>query len=60
VKTRSEMFLIYACIYGIIALDIAVVLVIPPLAALFIMMSSISAIVAFFVIHARMRAVEEA
>jgi hypothetical protein len=59
-KTRSEMFLIYACIYGVIALDIAVALLIPPLASLFIMMSSITAIVALFVIHARMRAAEEA
>lgn len=60
VKTRSEMFLIYACIYGVIALDIAVALLIPELAALFIMMSSICAIVALFVIHARMRGMEEA
>ncbi len=55
VKTRNELFLIYACIYGVIALDIAVVNLAPDLAALFIMASSITAIVALFVIHARMR-----
>ncbi len=55
VKTRGEMFLIYACIYGVIALDIAVVDVAPDLAALFIMMSSIVAVVSLFIIHARMR-----
>jgi hypothetical protein len=55
VKTRSEMFLIYACVYGVIALDIAVVDLVPALAALFIMMSSVAAVVSLFVIHARMR-----
>lgn len=54
-KTRSEMFVIYACIYGVIALDIAVVDLVPDLAALFIMMSSIVAVVSLFLIHARMR-----
>jgi len=54
-KTRSEMFLIYACVYGVIALDIAVVDMVPDLAALFIMMSSVVAVVSLFVIHAQMR-----
>lgn len=54
-KTRSEMFVIYACIYGVIALDIAVANFIPELAALFIMMSSIMAVVSLFLIHAQMR-----
>lgn len=54
-KTRTEMFVIYACIYGVIALDIAVVDVVPDLAALFIMMSSIVAVVSLFLIHAQMR-----
>ncbi|HEX3580844.1 MAG TPA: DUF2157 domain-containing protein [Thermoanaerobaculia bacterium] len=55
VKTRNEMFLIYACVYGVIALDIAVVDLVPNLAALFIMMSSMVAVVSLFLIHARMR-----
>ncbi|HEX7190007.1 MAG TPA: DUF2157 domain-containing protein [Thermoanaerobaculia bacterium] len=55
VKTRNEMFLIYACIYGVIALDVAVVDLVPDLAALFIMMSSIVAVVSLFLIHAQMR-----
>ena len=54
-KTKSEMFLIYACVYGVIALDIAVANFIPELAALFIMMSSIVAVVSLFLIHAQMR-----
>ena len=54
-KTHSEMFVIYACVYGVVALDIAVVNLIPDLAALFIMMSSIVAVVSLFLIHARMR-----
>src|SRR5438270_5830314 len=54
-KTHSEMFVIYACVYGVIALDIAVVNLVPDLAALFIMMSSIVAVVSLFLIHARMR-----
>jgi hypothetical protein len=54
-KTHSEMFVIYACIYGVIALDIAVVDLVPDLAALFIMMSSVTAVVSLFVIHAKMR-----
>ena len=49
------MFVIYACVYGVVALDIAVVNLIPDLAALFIMMSSIVAVVSLFLIHARMR-----
>jgi len=55
VKTHSEMFVIYACVYGVIALDIAVVNLVPELAALFIMMSSIVAVVSLFLIHAHMR-----
>jgi hypothetical protein len=55
VKTHSEMFVIYACVYGVIALDIAVVDLVPDLAALFIMMSSIVAVVSLFLIHAQMR-----
>lgn len=54
-KTRNEMFLIYACVYGVIALDIAVVDLVPDLAALFIMMSSIVAVVSLFLIHAQLR-----
>lgn len=55
VKTRSEMFVIYACVYGVIALDIAVVDLVPDLAALFIMMSAVVAVVSLFLIHANMR-----
>jgi hypothetical protein len=55
VKTRSEMFVIYAAVYGIFALDIAVSNLIPQLAAFFIMPSAVGAIVALFVIHAQMR-----
>ncbi|HEV8434310.1 MAG TPA: DUF2157 domain-containing protein [Thermoanaerobaculia bacterium] len=55
VKTHSEMFVIYACVYGVIALDIAVVNLVPQLAALFIMMSSVVAVVSLFLIHAHMR-----
>jgi hypothetical protein len=55
VKTRSEMFLIYACVYGVIALDIASVDLVAGLAPFFIMMSSMAAIVSLFVIHAKMR-----
>ncbi|HEX3579029.1 MAG TPA: DUF2157 domain-containing protein [Thermoanaerobaculia bacterium] len=54
-KTHSEMFVIYACMYGVIALDIAVVDLVPNLAAFFIMMSSVAAIVSLFLIHAQMR-----
>ena len=56
VKTHSEMFVIYACVYGVIALDIAVVDRVPDLAALFIMMSSIVSVVSLFLIHAHMQA----
>lgn len=55
VKTRSEMFLIYAAVYGVIALDIAMVVIAAELAAFFIMMSAGAAIVSLFVIHAKMR-----
>jgi hypothetical protein len=55
VKIRSEMFLIYACVYGVIALDVAMVDLIDGLAPFFIMMSSMVAIVSLFVIHAKMR-----
>jgi hypothetical protein len=55
VKTRSEMFLIYAAIYGVIALDVAAFDLVSGLAPFFIMMSSMVAIVSLFVIHAKMR-----
>ena len=58
IKTHSEMFVIYAWIYGLIAVNVALFDVIPNVAPFFAMVSSIAAIVGLFVIHSQMRAAE--
>jgi hypothetical protein len=58
IKTHSEMFVIYAWIYGLIAVNVALYALIPDVAPFFTMVSSIAAIVGLFVIHTQMRAAE--
>lgn len=60
VRTNAEVFVIYAWIYGVIAIDVAVVDVIdePVLAVFWIVLSTIGAIVGLFAIHSRMKASE--
>jgi predicted membrane protein DUF2157 len=57
VRSRQEMFLIYAWIYGVIAVDVLMAEVIrePAVVAMFIIISTVVAIVALFVTHARVR-----
>lgn len=55
-KTRSEMFVIYAWIYGLIAINAALDYLVPGELGVFLaMVSSIVAIIGLFIIHARMR-----
>jgi hypothetical protein len=56
-RSRQEMFVIYAWIYGVIAIDVLIGHVIREgaIVALFIIVSSIAAIVALFVTHARFK-----
>jgi hypothetical protein len=57
VRSRQEMFLIYAWIYGVIAIDVMIGHIVREgaIVALFIIISSIVAIVALFVTHARFK-----
>jgi len=56
-RTRQEMFVIYAWIYGVIAVDVLMAVMIrePVVISLFVIVSSIAAIVALFVTHARFK-----
>jgi hypothetical protein len=56
-RSRQEMFVIYAWIYGVIAIDVLIAHLIREgaVVALFIIVSSIVAIVALFVTHARFK-----
>ena len=55
VRSRRELFVIYAAVYALIALDIVIVGFIPEpiIAAIYLLFSTIVAITGLFVIHAR-------
>ena len=55
IKRRLELFVMYGGVYALIALDIVICIWIhePIIAALYLTISSIAAIAAMFVIHAR-------
>lgn len=61
VRTKRESFVLYAFLYGVIAVDVLVVTSIPRqvdgLGFLFIVFSTVAAIVGLIVIHARMKEV---
>ena len=58
VRQRRELFVMYAGVYALIAIDIVIVFLLhePILSVFWILVSSIVAIVALFVIHARFNA----
>ncbi len=58
IRQRRELFVMYAGVYALIAIDIVIVDLLhePILAAFWILISSIAAIAALFVIHARFNA----
>ena len=58
VRQRRELFVMYAGVYALIAIDIVIVFVLhePILSVFWILVSSIGAIAALFVIHARFNA----
>ncbi len=59
VRTKRESFVLYAFLYGVIAVDVLVVTSLPSqidgLGLLFIVFSTIAAIIGLIVIHARMK-----
>ena len=56
VKTHQQLFVIYAWVYGLIALNVAIGGYVPvEIAMLFGIVSSIAAIIGLFVIHNRMK-----
>jgi hypothetical protein len=60
VRTRRESFVLYAYLYAVVAVDVLVVNAIPDveaLALLFIVVSTIAAVVGLIVIHSRMKVI---